>query len=464
MQRIHTALRDRIPRGLLPAILAAFALRVLLVLWVRNATFDSEQFLTIARNLAHHGAFSASLSPPLEPTMVRPPGYAALLAGLFTLFGESLLPVHLFQAALDTATVGIVYAIAKRLAIRRPIIAAWIAALCPFTAIYTTFILAETLSIFFTALALLLLVVVARRPRISMALACGAAFGALILVRPDFGLFPPIAFFFWLLVRKSRPQFIRLAACASIACAAVFGPWLARNAIVMGEITIANRIVAARAGLERLQPKGFWAWFRTWADGIHDLQATASPYLGGAFQGVEIPERATASPEEKRAIDAIFTRLREREGDPSAITEVDADFARLADMHASKAPLQTHFIVPAKRAAGLWINGRTSGFPLPSATEVAEGKASPLAALLKIALIAANFGILVVAAIGAFELRRRGAVLALLVGLIAYRTIFHAYYGAVDPRYVISAFPALFLLSSPAFAGVMRFWRRMLLR
>lgn len=464
--RMHR-IRSALPRGLLPPLLAALALRVFLVLWVRNITFDSEQFLAIARNLAQHGAFSASLNPPLEPTMVRPPGYPALLAAIFALFGENLLLVTLFQAALDTATVGVVYAIARHLALRKPLIAAWIAALCPFTAIYTTFLLAETLSIFFTSLSLLLLVLTARRPRISMALACGASFGALILIRPDFGLFPPIAFLFWLLIRRSRPHFIRLAACASIACAAVFGPWIGRNAVVLGEITIANRILAARPGFERLEPKGFWSWFRTWADGIHDLQATASPYLAGAWDLVQIPERATASPDEKRALDALLARLKERPNDPSAMMEIDADLKHLAEMHAAKAPLQTHFIVPAKRAAALWINGRTSGFPLPSAAEIAEGKASPLAALVKIGLIGANFGILILAAIGVIALRKaphKGAVLALTIGLVAYRTIFHALYGAADPRYVISAFPALFLLGSQASSSVARFRLRRRLR
>jgi 4-amino-4-deoxy-L-arabinose transferase-like glycosyltransferase len=438
------------PHPLLPALFVALALRVALVLQVESTTFDSEQYLTIARNLLNHGAFSAGEGAQLLPTMVRPPGYVVFLAGALAAAGQKLVLVRLLQAVIDTATVALVYRLASRLAMRKPVVAAWVAALCPFTAIFTTYLLAETLSIFFVVAALVLLVETARRPRISLAVACGAAFGVLILVRPEFGLLPPLAFLIWALARRSRRVFWRLSAAASITCVALFAPWMARNAVMFGDWNVASTAVMARAGADRLQPKGFWAWFRTWSDRIGDLHVTAWPYFGGDWGAVEVPERAIAAPDERREVEAILARLKESGRDAAAVMEVDGDFARLAKAHAASAPLRTWVLVPARRAVVLWVNGRTAGFPLPSSADVLEGRASPLAALVKLGIIGANFALLGLAAAGAWVLRRRRIALAVLLGLIAYRTIITAYYGGVEPRYVISAFPAIFLLASGA--------------
>lgn len=453
-------LRHRDIRALLPPLLTALLLRVLLVIGVENTTFDSEQYLAIARNLVRYGAHSASEAPPILPTMVRPPGYSLFLAGVFTIVGESHFAVRLIQALLDAATVGLVYVLAARLALRKPVVAAWVAALCPFTAIYTTYILSETLSIFLATLSLVLLVEAARRPRALYAALCGASLGALILVRPDFGLLPPVAFLFWLLARRSRRSFLKLGAIAAVACLPIFVPWIARNYALFGDVNVASTAVVARAGADRIQPKGFWSWFRTWSDRIGDLHVTAWPYFGGDWRAVEVPDRAIAAPGERREVEAILSRLSASGRDPAAVAEVDGDFARLAKEHASSAPLRTWVLVPARRAVALWVNGRTAGFPLPAASEIVEGRASPVGALAKAAIVAANFGLLVLAAAGAWILRRRRVVLALAVGLIAYRTVVIAYYGGVEPRYVISAFPGLFLLASAALLWMYRAGKR----
>src|SRR5690349_92009 len=89
-------------------LLGALVFRVVLASTVDNFSFDSAQYVTLARNLLRDGVFSVSEAPPLAPTMVRPPGYPLFLAAIFAVVGESMLAVRLAQAVIDTATVGLV--------------------------------------------------------------------------------------------------------------------------------------------------------------------------------------------------------------------------------------------------------------------------------------------------------------------------------------------------------------------
>src|SRR5208337_1388739 len=89
-------------------------------------------------------------------TWIRLPGYPAFLALCFKLFGrEHYHAVLLVQIAIDIAGCFVIADLARRtVSTRAARFAFALAALCPFTANYTVAPLAETLSIFFTAVAL----------------------------------------------------------------------------------------------------------------------------------------------------------------------------------------------------------------------------------------------------------------------------------------------------------------------
>src|SRR5580700_143571 len=134
----------------------AFALRLLFYFKFPHVTGDSLIYGDIAKNWLSHGIFGLTHTDGPRPTWIRLPGYPSFLAACFALFGsEHYNAVLLVQIVVDVVTCFFVADLARRAVSDRA--ARWVfllAALCPFTANYTVAPLAETLSIFFTAVAL----------------------------------------------------------------------------------------------------------------------------------------------------------------------------------------------------------------------------------------------------------------------------------------------------------------------
>ena len=145
------------------AAVAAFALRLCFV-W-RFPFYDAGDtpiYQQLAHNWLRHGVYGLEISGRLTPVDIRVPGYPAFLAAIYIFFGESARAVMVAQAIVGVLTCFLVAAMAAVLAPkesrRRAALAAlWLAALCPFTANYTAVVLTETLTIFLSTLALLVL-------------------------------------------------------------------------------------------------------------------------------------------------------------------------------------------------------------------------------------------------------------------------------------------------------------------
>src|SRR6202034_3001034 len=155
----HTKMR--VNAGL--AVLAGLALRVFFVLkFPVTDSGDAPFYIELAWNWLKNGVYGFPVSGRLTPVDMRVPGYPAFLAAVFAFAGNSPRVVMLAQAVLDLATCFLIALIASWLApeaARRRVALAglWLAALCPFTANYTAVVLTETLVIFLTALAILVL-------------------------------------------------------------------------------------------------------------------------------------------------------------------------------------------------------------------------------------------------------------------------------------------------------------------
>src|ERR1700733_4103210 len=145
------------------AVLAGLALRVFFVLrFPVTESGDAPFYIELAWNWLKKGVYGFPVNGQLTPVDMRVPGYPAFLAAVFTFAGNSPRAVMLAQAAMDMATCFLIALIAARLApeaARRRVALAglWLAALCPFTANYTAVVLTETLTIFLTTLAILIL-------------------------------------------------------------------------------------------------------------------------------------------------------------------------------------------------------------------------------------------------------------------------------------------------------------------
>ncbi len=136
--------------------LAALALRLVFYFRFSHITGDSLIYGDIARNWFDHGIFGLTHAEGVRPTWIRLPGYPAFLVLCFTLFGrEHYHAVLLAQIVIDIAGCFVIADLARRTVSARAAQCAFaLAALCPFTANYTVAPLAETLSIFFAAVAL----------------------------------------------------------------------------------------------------------------------------------------------------------------------------------------------------------------------------------------------------------------------------------------------------------------------
>lgn len=171
------------------------------------------------------------------PTAYFPPGYPAFLALLFRLFGDSLLVARLGNVALQTASLFLLYRLARRLfqseATAR--VALLLAALYPNGIAGTGLPGSEYLFIVLMLLGTLLLL--QAEQRWPLWLAAGCVLGCATLTRPQ-GLLIPAVFFLWTLTRAWRARrvdrWLGQALLVAAALAATLAPWLLRNARVMG--------------------------------------------------------------------------------------------------------------------------------------------------------------------------------------------------------------------------------------
>ena len=145
------------------AAVSGLVLRLYLVLkFPVTDSGDAPFYIELAWNWLKNGVYGFPVYGQLTPVDMRVPGYPAFLAAVFAFAGQSTKAAMVAQIFVDLATCFVIALIAARIApeaSRRRVALAglWLAALCPFTANYTAVILTETVVIFFTALAILIL-------------------------------------------------------------------------------------------------------------------------------------------------------------------------------------------------------------------------------------------------------------------------------------------------------------------
>jgi 4-amino-4-deoxy-L-arabinose transferase-like glycosyltransferase len=200
--------------------------------WIWSSAWtagDTGQYLTIARNLAFHHAFSLgdSASGQLLPTAHRPPLYPALIALFWWTDSPPVLAVMLLQSLLGAATVVLVYLIARDSFNRTVAIIAGLAmALAPMTCYFTAVVLTETLFTFLLTLAIFLW---GREKRVL----AGIIFGLAALTRPGL-LFFLIALPMLALLPPLRRQWRTYLTIALVALG-LSSIWVIRNALVFGQ-------------------------------------------------------------------------------------------------------------------------------------------------------------------------------------------------------------------------------------
>ena len=458
--------------SMVSAVLAGLALRAFFVLkFPATNSGDAPFYIALAWNWLKNGVFGFPVNGRLVPLDMRTPGYPAFLAAVFAFAGQSNRAVMLSQVVVDTATCLLVAAIAARLApssSRRRVALAglWLAALCPFTANYSAVVLSETLAVFLTALATLVLLetplgrfsaqevlpMAAERP-FSPWLLAGVVCGFGALVRPETPLLLLAAGLvlvgtWWR--PAAWPKLLRAGALLAVGLVLPLIPWAARNYRTLHEVQFLAPRYSELPG--EFAPLGFNAWTNTWLWRFRDVYLVPWKLDEEPIELGDIPAGAFDTPGERARIANLLARYNTT---LTLTPEMDRAFGEIARARTSRHPWRTHLEIPLLRSFALWFTPRIDLLPFsgrlwpPGAAwddDRVDFSVTLMLALAGAAYVALGFA-------GAWRARGQPG-LALLVAFIVVRTAFFAFFVETpEPRYVLECFPALLALAAQLWRG-----------
>jgi 4-amino-4-deoxy-L-arabinose transferase-like glycosyltransferase len=455
----------RVNAGL--AVLAGLALRVFFVRkFPVTDSGDAPFYIELAWNWLKHGVYGFPVNGQLTPVDMRVPGYPAFLATVFAFAGNSTRAVMLAQAVLDLATCFLIALIAARMApeiSRRRVALAglWLAALCPFTANYAAVALTETLTIFLTALAILILldtdlgekISVFRDRRLTSWLLnpwflAGLVVGFGTLVRPE----TPLLLFavgLVLAIKWWRPvdwlKLLRAGLLLGVGVVLPLVPWAARNWRTLHDVQFLAPRYSELPG--EYTPLGFNAWTNTWLWRFRDVYLTQWKLNVEEISIDEIPASAFDSPAERERVSDLLDQHNE---ELTMGPQLDQQFREIAREKTRRRPLRTYVKIPFLRALTLWFTPRIELLPYsgrlwPMRVEWEDDRPDFLVTL---GLVIVNFIYLALALAGAWMARHRPGAAFLIAFIIIRTAFFTKFVETPEPRYVLECFPAVIALAA----------------
>ena len=454
------------------AVLAGLALRVFFVLkFPVTESGDAPFYIELAWNWLKNGVYGFPVSGQLTPVDMRVPGYPAFLAAVFAFAGNSPRAAMLAQVVMDLATCFLIALIAARLApevVRRRVALAglWLAALCPFTSNYTAVVLTETLTIFLTTLAILVLLETELGKKIGVAsgvdftkglrnpwFLAGIVVGFGTLVRPETPLLLLSAGLV-LLMKWWRPMnWTKLSRAGLLLTAGMILPlipWAARNWHTLHDVQFLAPRYSELPG--EYTPLGFSDWTNTWLWHFRDVYRTQWKLNGEEIPIDDIPASAFDSPEERARISDLLDQYND---ELTVGPALDQQFREIARERTSRHPLRTYLQIPFLRSLTLWFTPRLellpySGHLRPVRVEWEDDRPDFLTTL---SLIGVNFIYLGLALVGVWIARRQPGTALLLAFIIVRTAFFTTFVETPEPRYVLECFPAVIALGAQVFAG-----------
>jgi hypothetical protein len=467
------------------ALLGGASLRLLFVLKYPAASGDTVLYEQFATNWLKLGKFAMDIGGQATPVDLRMPGYPAFLVILYAVTGRTgqsaRMPVMLAQVVVDLATCVVIAALAALLAslcgpqakVKRVfVLALWLAALCPFTANYVAVPLTEVCAVFLTAVAFVLLAMVAaqaggqavtlpgrelgEKDTWRVAALSGFMVGMGALFRPETPLLLVTTFValgFWMLRRGEVKRWVLTCALMGTACVAPLLPWTIRNAVTLHEFQpLAPKDTTLPSEVD---PKGFMAWERTWLYRMRDCYLVAWKLNDEEIHMEDIPPWAFDTQEERERVAAVLETYND---EITWTAEEDAVFAELARERTARHPLRTYVWIPLRKAVRIWFTPRielvpVSGHVFPLAYQREE---DPVDQEVTILFFLGNALYVGLGLWGTWKLRRchcAWPALAILVLYILTRTAFLATLETPEPRYVLECFPAVIALGAQVVAG-----------
>jgi hypothetical protein len=364
-------------------LILAASFRIAVAHWLPNdAPDDGRVYAQIARNVLEQHVYSIEAQPPYDPTLIRLPGYPLFVASIYSIFGHGNNgAVRMVQALIDTATCALVALLAfywqpdEKRKRATAIAALALAAVCPFTTIYSATILTEVPTTFLLMAMMLTVTLALRktftteetresqtknkhfRPAVLWWSISGLCGGLAVLFRPDSGLFVA-AVGITLVVSGLRPLWSAVARrgtdtleCAdlsalskaapgrrtpnsrfalpahsrfsrTVAAGAIFScafmvvllPWTVRNARVFHLFQPLAPSHAEMPG--EFVPRGYNSWLRTWLDDERYIGTFLWSLDTQPIDIEDMPASAFDSLEEKTRVAALFDKYNHPDGSP----------------------------------------------------------------------------------------------------------------------------------------------------
>ncbi len=368
------------------AISAGSILRIWMLRKFFEVSGDSQLYGGMAKNLLLHGRYAVTDGTGvLHSTLIRLPGYPLFLAACFQLFGmENYFSAVCAQILLEMIGCVLIALFAWRIspsAYRRRAVHAtlWLAALCPFTAIYAAEPLTEAPTVFVIVLALWALARFQDKRDWASAIAFTIAIADAALLRPDgalvgAALFLPMVFAALRLpgipsqpidrhvassLRALRPHFSKVLVCLLLAMTP-FAIWADRNWKVFHVFQPLAPRYATDPG-EDTWP-GWQSWVKTWC---LDFVSTYQVYWdmpGGPLDIKQLPQRAFDSPAQYAETAKLFADY-ESNGEELS-RDLDVRFQQLADARIAAHPIRLRVLLPLGRMADMWVRPRVENLPI----------------------------------------------------------------------------------------------------
>jgi len=437
--------------------LAAFALRLFFYFKFRHIEGDSLIYGDIAKNWLNHGIFGLThRNGIVRPTWIRLPGYPAFLAACFVLFGrEHYNAVLLVQIVIDVATCFVISDLARRtVSDRAGRYAFLLAALCPFTANYTVAPLAETLSIFFAAVALDAAAAGfgscdAGEPGWPAWAWCGAAIAGSILMRPDGGILLVALglYLFWRMFRRpaARTQLFWAGLLVLVISIAPLIPWTLRNWSDFHRFM--PLVPKSASDPDEFVPDGLDRWVRTWAIDYVSTEEVYWEIPGDKVQIDALPARAIDNQQQRDETQAILD-------DYNKILVVNpslnARLHRLASERIQSNPLRYYVLLPAARSIDMWVRPRTEMLPLDTHWWAYEDDTQD-------SVVGTAWGVLnllfLSAAVMGLIRGPRPRYLGFMLLFVLLRSAFLGTLANPEPRYTLECYPVVLLLGGAWISG-----------
>jgi len=339
---------------------------------------DALIYGNFAKNVLLHGQFAITDgSGVIHSSLIRLPGYPLFLAACFRVFGvDHYNAVAYLQIALELGACVLLADFVRRISTPRAgLNALWLATMCPFTAVYASAPLTESLTFDVICLALWslqrTLVVwevaqnqLARRDRPAWPFLAlfTVAISVAAMLRPDGAL---LACALWPALTFSRNREIPLARAvrSAILCGVVsilpFAVWAGRN---WHTFHVFEPLAPRYANDPGEDPHLGWQhWVKTWC---LDFACTEEVYWNvpdSPLDFNDLPARAFDSPEQRQQTAALVADYNKNQ---DLTPDLDARFESLARQRAAEHPLRNAILLPMGRLADMTFRPRVENLTI----------------------------------------------------------------------------------------------------